>query len=189
MKSCSKWEKNLVARQQRWHQDQFFLSHQMNTITASSAEHCWDDSVSYDGSSQPQLLVPDYLQFLFHEWIKKEMNLFSMIMLRKNKNASDSTDSFILLKTLHTLRHRVYFWTNQFMGQWPCLFSLTQLSEFHNAYFRSLVQSIVFKNVGLYFNQTTAQIWWAQKILSKTQKAGDDSLQVLKSRKAAFGCI
>lgn len=40
------------------------------------------------------------------------------------------------------------------MGQWPRLFSQAQLSESHNAHFKSLVQSIVFKNVGLYFNQT-----------------------------------
>lgn len=153
MKSCSKWEKNLVARQQRRHQDKFFLSRQMNTITASPAEHCSDDSVSYDSSSQPQLLMPNYLllfyfyfnfyfQFLLQlsisfPWMNKKRDEFIFDdYVEKNKNASDSTDSFILLKTLHTLHHRVYFGQTSSWGSglvcsvWPSsLSSIMHISK------------------------------------------------------------
>ena len=108
MKSCSKWEKNPVARQQRHHQDKFFPSHQMNTITASPAECCWDDSVSIWWFF-PITTSHAKLSTISFPWMNKKRDEFIFHgYVEKNKNASDSTDSFILLKTLHTLNHKVH---------------------------------------------------------------------------------
>lgn len=108
MKSCSKWEKNPVARQQRHHQDKFFPSNQMNTITASLAECCWDDSVSIWWFF-PITTSHAKLSTISFPWMNKKRDEFIFHgYVEKNKNASDSTDSFILLKTLHTLNHKVH---------------------------------------------------------------------------------
>lgn len=147
-------KKNAVARQQRWHQD-FFPSRQMDTVGIASPTslrcHCVHKTVF-----SPITTSHDKLHKLSSPWMKKERWAYFWPLHWKEPKWQQTVvihlhHSRLLILLFessigsHSPGHRV--------RALPLQATLAWHFGFHSVHFEGLVQSVVFENTGLYFNE------------------------------------